>query len=139
VMSEKIKEDLLAQKSNEQTISSRLTGWLQQLTESWQAAFAQPTFAAATGGNKSRTVFDWQYRNSALCYSVTEEINGDWYVLLESTEPEMEGKRFTFRLGSFEQELTLEKITDGEFAAEFVILRASRPKDVSELQLKVLE
>jgi hypothetical protein len=115
---------------------------LQQLKESWQLAFAHPAFAAATGGDKRRAVFNWQSKGGALSYSVTEEMNGDWYVLFESKETDAEGKRFRFRLGSFEKNVILEKVTDGEFAAEFVIPRSSRPegaKDFSNFELEPIE
>jgi hypothetical protein len=135
-----LRASLFTQPVNHPLGSSRLTGWLRQLMTSWREAFAEPGYSANTGGKKRRPVFDWRSEDGGLSYSVTEEINGDWYVLLESLQPEMEGQRLRLRLGSFQQEVTLEKVIDGEFAAELVIPRASRPEaeDAHEIQLEAI-
>jgi hypothetical protein len=109
---------------------------LKQLVESWLATFAEPVASFTTGGNKRHPVFNWQSEDGALLYSVTEEMNGDWYVLFESTQPDVNGKRFQFRLGSFEREVILEQVTEGEFAAELLIPRSLRPEKVSDFELK---
>jgi hypothetical protein len=111
---------------------------LQQLVEIWRAAFPQPVATFTTGAHKRRSVFKWQSDDGGLSYRVTEEMNGDWYILLESTQAEVIGKSFQFRLGSFEREVTFEQITEAEFAAEFIIPRSLRPEDVSDFELKLI-
>jgi hypothetical protein len=118
--------------------SAGLSERLQQLVESWRAAFLQPVSTFTTGVHKRREVIDWRGDDGVLSYSVTEEMNGDWYILFESTQADVIGKRFQFRLGSFEQEVIFEPVAEAEFAAELIVPRSLRSEDASDFELKLI-
>jgi hypothetical protein len=93
-----------------------LSDSLQQMVANWQLSFK-----AARHSTKSDVVWEWQSADGRLRGRATLAKNADMIVHISSNDMAMEGVRLRFRVGSLNQELLLQPISESEVAAQIAI------------------
>jgi hypothetical protein len=117
-------------------LRERLAEYLRQLAASWQIQFAQ----AAVRGiiDQGEEVWRGQSNDSRLHARAIMEKNADLTLYFSSNDLDLEGVRFTVRLGSLRQEITLQRISDAEVCGKVEISRRMRPRNLSDISIELV-
>lgn len=116
--------------AREVPLNERLAEYLRQMMASWQVAFAQ--------ARRSNQLWQWQSEDGRLLARATMEKNADMIVHFSSTEMGLEGTKLRFRLGQFNQELTLHRISESEVAAQVAIPWPYRSGNMADISIEIL-
>lgn len=112
----------------------RLAASLQQLVANWQIAF-KPVRSA----RPVQAVWRWQSEDGGLRARVTMEENNDMIVHFSSNEMALAGTRLHFQLGSLSQEITLQRISESEVAAQVAIpVRYRRSNTITDISIQIV-
>jgi len=118
-----------------------LAGSLRQMTAQWQIDF-KPVRGVAEGGEvsarQSEEVWAWQSNDRRLRARATIEKNADMIVHFYSSEMSLEGARLRFRLDSLIAEVTLERISEAEVAANVAVPWEYRRGDMTDISIEII-
>lgn len=111
-----------------------LAGSLRQMTAQWQLDF-KPVRRVAEAGEE---VWAWQSNDGRLRARATIEKNADMIVHFYSNEMALEGARLRFRLDSLIAEITLERISEAEVAANVAVPWEYRRGDMTDISIEII-
>jgi hypothetical protein len=119
------------------SLTVRLSEALRELVIGWQAFFGQLK-PVHHGGEGGREVWRGKSKDGLFeIWAVWEETT-DLSIHFSSSETELEGRRLQIGLGRIKGEIILERFSDTEVRAKFVVSKYQRPKDLSRLSVKIL-
>jgi len=111
-----------------------LAGSLRQMTAQWQIDF-KPVRGVAEEGE---VVWAWQSDDRRVRARATIEKNADMIVHFYSSEMSLEGTRLRFRLDSLIAEITLERISEAEVAANVAVPWEYRRGDMTDISIEII-
>jgi hypothetical protein len=122
-----------AEIAREVPLRERLAEYLRQMIAGWQIQF-DPVHR----GDQREEMWRWQSEDGHLQARATVEKNADLTVHFSSNEMQLEGARLLFRLGSMNQELTLQRISESEVAAQVAVPLRYRQGNVTDLSIEIV-
>lgn len=120
-------------------LRERLAEYLRPLVANWRMDFGQGALRGeAERTDKDEEVWRWQSEGGKLEARAIMEKNADLTIHFSSNKMELEGARLRFRLGSFNQELTLRRISESEVTAQVAIPWQYRQGDMADISIEVV-
>jgi hypothetical protein len=102
--------------ASEVGLRERLGKYLEQMAASWLI-----TFRPVRHSDLGKELWQWQSDDGHLRARATMEENADIIVHFSSNEMELEGARIRFHLSLFNEEVTLQRISESEIAAQIAV------------------
>jgi hypothetical protein len=102
--------------ASEVGLRERLRQYLEQMAASWLI-----TFRPVRHSDPGKELWQWQSDDGHLRARATMQENADIIVYFSSNEMELEGARIRFHLSLLNQEVTLERISESEVAAQIAV------------------
>lgn len=115
-------------------LQERLAEYLRQMVASWQIYFKPVTVRGAA--HEGEEVWHWQSADGLLQARAVLEKNADLTIHFSSREPLLEGARLNVRLGSFSQEIPLQRVSESEIDAKVTIPRRQRPRSMADISIE---
>jgi hypothetical protein len=122
--------------SKENLLLERLAEYLRQMVTAWQFYFRPE--AVRRRGEDAEEVWRWQSEDGRLLVRAVMEKNADFTIYFSSKELELEGSRLVYRLGAFNQELTLRRVSESEVAAQVAVPWEYRQGNVADISIEVV-
>jgi hypothetical protein len=122
--------------THEVPLQERLAEYLRPLVASWRIYFGQGALRGEA--DKGQEVWRWQIEDGKLRARAMMEKNADLTIHFSTNEMELEDARLHFRLGSFIQELTLQRISESEVAAQVTVPWQYRQGNMADMSIEVV-
>jgi hypothetical protein len=118
------------------SLPERLADYLRQMMASWHQAFARG--AVRGEADQGEALWQWHSADGLMQARGMMEANADLIIRFSSSEMALEGTRFHIHLGLFDQEITLQWVSESEVAAKIAIPWQQRRGDMTKLSVKHL-
>ncbi|MEK6300531.1 MAG: hypothetical protein AABO41_07400 [Acidobacteriota bacterium] len=119
--------------ARELPLQERLAEYLRRMVLNWQAEFAQ-----VRRGDQGEEVWSWQSEDGKLQASAIMEKNADMTIHFSSNEMELDGARVNVRLDKLSQEITLQRVSESEVAAQVAVPWEYRQGNMADISIEIV-
>jgi hypothetical protein len=117
-------------------LQERVAEYLRQMVARWQFDFGQG--ALRGGADRGEEVWQWDSEDGHLRARAMMEKNADLTIRVSSNEMGLEGARLRLRLGLLSQELTLQRVSESEVAAQVAVPSPYRQGNMADISIEVV-
>lgn len=125
--------EMSAETARELPLRDRLAEYLRRMVLNWQAEFAQVRRV-----DRGEEVWSWQSEDGKLQARATIETNADLTIRFSSNEMELDGARVNIRLDKLSQQLTLQRVSESEVAAQVAVPWEYRQGNMADISIEIV-
>lgn len=125
--------EMSAETARELPLRDRLAEYLRRMVLNWQAEFAQVRRV-----DRGERVWSWQSEDGKLQARATIETNADLTIRFSSNEMELDGARVNIRLDKLSQQLTLQRVSESEVAAQVAVPWEYRQGNMADISIEIV-
>lgn len=114
----------------------RLAEYLRQMVANWRLYFGQGALRGRP--DQGEEVWQWQSADGHVQARAMMEKNADLTIHFSSNEMALEGARLHFRLGSLNQDLTMQRISESEVAAQVAVPWQYRQSNMADISIEII-
>lgn len=115
-------------------LREQLAEYLRQMAASWRVNFAQVMRSGESGTGEE--VWHWQSEDGRVEARAVIESNADMTIHFTSSEPRLQGARINFRLGPFNHEIILQRVSESEIYAKIVLPPQQRQGILADVSIE---
>jgi hypothetical protein len=127
----------LADEPDAVSLQEKLADYLRQIMASWRISFMRE--AVRSEVNQGEELWQWQSEDGKMQVRALMETNADLTIHFSSNEMDMEDTRLKVRLGLFNQEITLRRVSESEVTAKIAVPWQYRRGNLAELSIESLD
>jgi predicted Zn-dependent peptidase len=124
-----------AEAANSISLKDRFNEYLQQLEESWRAFFGQMEFARGTHYG-DEPFWQGQSDDGLMKIYATLRRDAGLTISFSSHDMSLEGMRFSVSLGTMNQEIALQRVSESEARAEIEVTRYQMPIKLEGIKIQ---
>jgi hypothetical protein len=113
-----------------------LAEYLRRMVARWQFDFGHGALHGEA--DQGEEVWRWQSEDGKLQARATIEKNADLTFQFSSNEMDLEGVRLRVRLGKLGQEVTLQRVSESEVAAEVAVPWTYRQRNIADISIEIV-